>query len=475
MLGWLCFALAWIAASWPASAAGQTGAPVGPAGGTGLLEAVKSRNIAVVRTVLANASSEITTEINATQGDGATALHWAAYWGELEIVDLLLGRGAKADVADDHGITSLWLAAANNAPDIVGRLLTSGGNANAAHSSGETALMAASRTGNHAAVRHLLAAGARVDAQERARGQTALMWASAQGHTAIVKALIAAGAGLHQRSRARRQLVNSTGNADYTGVMEVEQGGYTPLLFAVRGNHLDAVRALLASGANVNDTSADRTSALVIAAHSGHREMARLLLEAGADPNADGSGYTALHIAVRRGDVDVVTALLARGADPNARVIRATPARRISDDVALPREVVGSTPLWLAARYGHVHILEALGNAADPALTGNDGSTPLMMAIGRDPRVSLEAARHLINRGADVRASDELGDTALHRAASAGFDEIVRLLVDKGASVDARNHQGQSPLAMTRRRGGRDGIVDHQTTAALLRELGARD
>lgn len=463
----LCAVVAWVAASLPAGASSQTGTP------TRLLEAVKSRDTTAVRTLLAITAPEI--EINATQGDGATPLHWAAYGGELEIVELLIGRGARVDVADDHGITPLWLAAANNAPDVVERLLNTGAKANVAHSSGETALMAASRTGHHAAVRHLLAAGARVDGRERARGQTALMWASAQGHTAIVQTLVAAGAALHERSTARRQWVNATGNADYTGVMEVEQGGYTPLLFAVRGNHLDTVRALLALGAKVHDVSADGTSAVVLAAHSGHREMTRLLLDAGADPNADGSGYTALHIAVRRGDVDVVKALVARGANPNARVVRATPARRISDDVALPRDVVGSTPLWLAARYGQVEVLEALGDTADPALTANDGSTALMMAIGRDARGSLEAVRHLIDRGADVHASDELGDTALHKAASAGFDEVVRLLVDKGASVDVRNQQGQSPLAMTRRRGGRDGVVDHQTTAALLRQLGARE
>jgi ankyrin repeat protein len=451
------------------------------AGDLRLIDAVKSRNAAEVARLLKQG-----VDVNATYGDGATALHWAAYWDDAPTGDLLIRAGARVDAADDHGITPLWLACANGASrQTVERLLKAGANPNSAHVSGETALMGAARTGNLPAVALLLASRANVRARERARAQDALMWAAAQGHTEIVRALIAAGADIAARSSARRQLVNTTGNADYIGVMDVEQGGFTPLLFAARSGHLAAARVLVSAGANVNDTAADGSSALVIAAHSGHTELALFLLEQDADPNAAGSGYAALHIAVRRGDLDVVKALIARGADPNARLIKATPARRLSDDVSLPRGLVGTTPLWLAASYGELDILRLVGEKVNPSLTANDGSTALMAAIARSPNtsmaaagrsqnVALEAVRYLVERGVDLNAADEEGNTALHRAALNGLDAVVQLLVEKGARLDPKNKLGQTPLMLTRARRGPQGVVDRSTTAELLRQLGAK-
>ena len=437
-----------------------------------LIEAAKARQTATVRALIREGA-----DVNTTYGDGSTALHWAAYWDDLSLVDLLLTAGARVDAADDQGITPLWLACANGGGTvIVERLLGAGANADAAHSSGETALMSAARTGNTAAVGLLLASGADVGAAERNRGQTALMWAAAQGHTGIVHSLLAAGADLHARSKVRPQLVNSTGNADYTGVMEVQAGGFTPLLFAARGGHVDVVRALVAAGAPAGEAAADGTTALVIAAHSGHTPAALTLLEAGADPNAAGSGYTGLHIAIRRGDVALVKALLARGADPNARLVKATPARRLSDDVALARPLVGATPLWLAANFAQpeiIGLLTAAGASVDA--TANDGTTPLMAAFGRNPAAALAAARRLVEDGAQVNAADEDGDTALHRAASSGFDEIIRLLAANGARLEPRNKQGQTPLMLTRARRSGPGGGEQGSTAQLLRELGARN
>jgi ankyrin repeat protein len=457
------------------------GANLAGAGDRRLIEAVKGRNSSEIQRLLKQG-----VDVNATYGDGSTALHWAAYWDDEQTVGLLIRAGAKVDAADDLAVTPLWLACANGgrAPTIA-LLLKAGANPNAAHATGETALMSAARTGNLAAVEQLLAARASVHGTETSRGQDALMWAAAQGHRDIVRALLRAGADVDARSDTRRQLVNTTGNADYIGVMEVEQGGFTPLLFAVRGGHLAVVEELLSAGADVNDRAADGTSALVIASHSGHRDLAIVLLDKGADPNANGSGYSALHIAIRRGDLDVVKALIARGADPNARLLQATAARRLSNDVSLPRSLVGTTPLWLAASYGELEILQVVGDKADPALTANDGSTALMAALGRSPSTSMsaagrsqsatvEAARYLVDRGVDVNAADEEGNTALHRAASNGLDPVVQLLVDRGARIDATNKLGQTPLMLTRPRRGPQGAVERKTTADLLRRLGAR-
>ena len=437
-----------------------------------LIEAAKRRDMSAVRTLIAAG-----TDVNARFGDGSTALHWAAYWDQRDAVELLLAAGARVDAADDHGITPLWLACANGAQaTMVERLLRAGTNANVAHSSGESALMSAARTGNLAAVGLLLAAGADVRAAERTRGQTALMWAAAQGHGEVVQRLIDASADVHARSKARDQVVNSTGNADYTGVMEVQAGGFSALLFAASGGHVDAARRLLVAGSPVDDVAADGTSALVVAAHSGHTAVALHLLEAGADPNAMGSGYAALHIAVRRDDVELVKSLLARGSDPNARLVKPTPARRLSDDVGLPRPLVGTTPLWLAASFGHAEIVGLLTVAgANVAAAANDGTTPLIAAIGRNPASALVAVSHLVQAGADVNAADENGNTALHRAASSGFDAVVRVLAERGAGLEARNRQGQTPLMLTRRRAPQQGVIEQKTTAALLRELGARN
>jgi ankyrin repeat protein len=436
-----------------------------------LIEAAKARRIEAVRALIRDG-----VDVNARFGDDSTALHWAAYWDDRETVDLLLSAGAQVNAADDHGITPLWLACANGATAAtIDRLIKAGASVDVRHSSGETALMSAARTGNAAAVSRLLSAGADVGAAERNRGQTALMWAAAQGHTDIVQRLLDAGADPRARSKVRRQVVNSTGNADYTGVMEVEAGGFTALLFAARGGHVEAARRLLAAGAPVDDAGADGTSALVVAAHSGHTATALALLDAGASPNDAGSGYTALHIAVRRGDLGLVKALIARGAQPDTRLVKATPARRLSDDIALTRSLVGTTPVWLAANYGHPDIVRVLAAAgANLNAAANDGSTPLMAAIGRNEQVAAAVARQLLEAGADVNAADDSGGTALHRAASSGFNEIIKMLAGRGANLEARNRQGQTPLMLARPRRTPQGI-EQNATAALLRSLGAKN
>ena len=225
---------------------------------------------------------------------------------------------------------------------------------------------------------------------------------------------------------------------------------------------------LLAAGADANDALPDGTSALVLAAHSGQGDVAALLLDKGADPNAFGTGYTALHAAVLRSDVTLVKALLAHGADPNVRMTKGTPLRRDTTDFNLPATLIGSTPYLLAARFLEPEIMRALAaGGADPTLTLPNGATPLMIAAGMgssrnesrrgiavidfgkvepESRV-LDGCRAVVGLGADVNAANQAGDTALHTAAAQGYDTVVQLLADHGAQVNAKNKRGLTPLA----------------------------
>ena len=459
-----------------------------------LIEAVKHADIASVRALLAQG-----VDVNAPQGDGATALHWAAHRNDLETTAVLLGAGANANAANELGATPLWLACISGSGALVERLLDAGANPNAALSSGETVLMSAARAGNADAVGLLLAHSADVNATEGSRGQTALMWAVAQQHADVARMLIEHGADVHARSDVWHQLENTAGNTNPSGDFEMAHGGTTPLLFAARQGDVESARVLLAGGANVNDTAAAGTSALVVAVHSGHGALATYLLDEGADPNAADAGYTALHAAVLRSDLETVRTLIAHGAEPNALVLHGTPGRRFSADLSLRSQYIGANAFWLAAKFADVEIMRVLADAgADPLVSPENGPTALKVAIGlptgienrraqtgippRDAnleeRLSLGAARLAVELGGDVNAADQRGDTPLHDAARLGYNTIVQFLADQGADVNAKNTREQTPLSLVKGRQPLTGNYndnDHASTADLLRRLGARD
>ena len=477
-----------------------------------LIQAVKNRDLELVRALLKQR-----VDVNATQGDGTTALHWAAHRDDIGIADALIRAGARASAANDLRATPLHLACTNRSAPMVERLLVGGGNANATLLSGETVLMTCARAGDARAVKALLARGADVNAREREHKQTALMWAVAQRHPDVVQLLIEAGGDIRARSLSYPQTVvgEQTQRAgreelNYT----VLRGGATPLLFTARVGDADSARLLLKAGADPNDSQPDGVSALVLAAHSGHGAVAAALLEHGADPNAFGSGYSALHAAILRSDLNLVKALLARGANPNARITKGTPMRRDTTDWNLPATLIGSTPYLLAARFLEAEIMSALvAGGADPALAMPNGADALMLAAGMgsgrtasrrgietidfgkvepESRVREAVAAAVALRG-DVRAASQTGDTALHVAAALGHDTVVQFLVEHGASVSVKNRRGFTPLAAamfgsTVGRGraaapaGADSLgfeppveLAHPTTVALLKKLGATE
>jgi uncharacterized protein len=450
-----------------------------------MVEAARTQDHATIQTLLREHA-----DVNARQGDGATALHWAAYWDDPVMVDLLIGAGANVNATNDLGVTPLALASSGA---IANRLLAAGANPNLVTTAGVSPLMNAARAGSTDIVTALLEHGADVNAQEKTRGQTALMWAVSERHPDTVRVLLQGGADVRVRTRANPQLFY-TGEPSGAGrnasdwVMEtIDNGGSTALLFAARQGDLESAKLLLAAGANPNDVAANGMSPLVLASFSGHGNVAALLLNKDANPNAANTGYAALDAAVLRGDTELVKALLAYGANPNSRITKGTAITREGEDWVLPTPMVGATPFFLAAKFLETGIMKDLAKAgADLQLGTKDGTTPLMAVAGigwgggvdrrgrdttgaadpviHDEKLALEAANLAVDLGADVNAANDAGDTALHGAAAKGYEDVVRLLVSKGAFLEAKNKRGRTPLAVAKK-----------NTADLLRQLGAKD
>lgn len=401
-------------------------------------------------------------DLNATQADGTTALHWAAYHDRADVVAKLLADGAKAEVANRYGITPLLIACQNGNAEIVTALLAAGADANVKQRGGETALMIASRTGKADAVKVLIEKGAKIDAQDR-KEQTALMWAAADGHAEVVTLLIQHGADLKHRLKS----------------------GFTALLFAAREGKLAAVRALLAAGADPKDAiitkdktggrdAPNGTSGVLLAVENGHFELAMDLIKAGADPNDKRSGFTALHTLTwvrkpSRGDdeagqpppethgrltsLDFIREIVAAGAEVNAKVTN-RPGSRAG------LSMNGVTPFFLACKTADLPMMKQLVElGADPQQPNADGSTPLMAAAGLgcyapDEEAGTEdecvaAIEHLLNLGADVNAVDKNHHTAMHGAAYKSLPKVVKLLADKGAKIavwNQKNDKGWTPL-----------------------------
>jgi ankyrin repeat protein len=352
-----------------------------------VVDAVKDQDRAALRTLLASHA-----DVNAGQGDGATALHWAAHWNDPETASLLIKAGAKVNAADDQGVTPLSLACLNANAPLVESLLNAGANPNLSHVSGETPLMTAALTGSVDVVKLLLSHGAQVNAYESSRGQTALMRAVAAHHSDVAAALIAAGADVKARSANR----------------------FTALLFAAQQGDVASAGILLEAGADVRDTAPDgvggdtnaRTmfkpdtdaGTLLVAIDSHHEEIARFLMEHGADVNQNGAGRTPLHSAVQQAMAGTVKDLLAHGANPNVRLEKRLPllSRFILQDSGIEVDPLGATPFWLASSFANLEIMKLLAaGGADLKLASKMVRRPCWSppeSISSMARINMDAA-----------------------------------------------------------------------------------
>jgi len=290
------------------------------------------------------------------------------------------------------------------------------------------------------------------------------------------------------------------------------KGGFTPLSFAARRGDVESARLLLEKGADPNETAPGGLNVLLLATDSGREAFAIFLLEHGANPNsADRDGLTPLHIALRSGMSalhgvqhdprygelslnylfrptmsGLVKALLEHGANPNAQIAKGS---RKSPSSASDRPKIGlagATPFLLSAGAAEVEIMRALlDKGADPKLTSEDKTTPLMAAAGvglsenrsaAGEARALEAVKLLVELGADPNASNKWGTTAVHGAAYTGANEIIQYLVEKGASLNVIDQYGQTPLSIAE--GDPNYLSDdferrsNPKTAELIRRLG---
>lgn len=465
-----------IAAPWTSAAAAAQAAPASPASDRGLVDAVQQRSFETARALLAAGG-----DVNVPQGDGATALAWAAHWDEVDLSSKLIAAGADVAAANDLGVTPLMLAAANGSLPLVELLLAAGAVPDAVRPTGDTALMFAAQAGSVEVVRRLAAAGANPNART-AGGHTALMWAAAEAHADVTRALIDHGAALvdvrtaatpfvPRRRRPRRGPIllragEAANPAEFPRDGETDPprtaGGFTPLLYAVLAGDGETVRVLLDAGADVNDASPDGVSALMLALTKRHEELALLLLDRGADPNydrrdaartnhagaggtrgpatvaaaaetVDFAGYTALHVAAATGQRRALRALLAAGADPDApmdRPKRFTDAFEVgvfASPGAGRLTQRGTTPFMVAAKTVDVDAMRILAEAgADPFATTDDGTTALILAAGLGKRAAQ-----------DITYYDWDQDKAI---------DAARYALELGLDVNAANEWGATAL-----------------------------
>lgn len=482
-------------------------------------------------------------DVNAPQGDGATALEWAVHRSDKEMVNLLLRAGANAKAANREGATPLWLASINGDAGIIEALLKAGADPNEKLPLGRTPLMAASRTGNVDALKVLIDHGAQVNTRETLRGTTALMWAADEGHADAIRFLAEHGADIAAKSdpaeRGRgpalgkandpRKAVAAQGAALATGKappplgafrddgsafaqqaqaaqgrgrgganaaaagaranvsndgtgdtvdeaaaaffvrrrqVAVKDGGeLTPLVYAVRSDDLDSVRALLAAGADVNQTTGYGWSPLLVATQNRYYKLGAFLLDHGADVNLPNKGgWTPLYLAtdnrniengdypVRKPDMDhldYIKLLLDKGADVNARIKDSTETRTVFTNQWLDEN--GATAFLRASQSGDLVLMKLLmAHGADPKINTVLHVTPLQVAAGIgwvegityewSEDATLEAVKFLLDLGLDPNAQADTGRTALHGAAHKGRTAVIQVLVDHGAKLDARDY-----------------------------------
>ena len=486
-------------------------------------------------------------DVNAAQGDGMTALHWAAYKDDVPMAKMLLAAGANVKAQTRlAAVTPLFRAAKNGSAGMVEALADAGAPVNVPDGEGTTPLMLAAAAGKIDAIKVLIDHGADVNAKESAHGQTALMFAAALDRDQAVTMLMQHGADAKIATkvvdpgcgslfnRVNCDELDENGNplpmprdtaakkgasGDKAPVVQTKanqksangkprrrrgapvMGGMTPLLFAARDGQMNAARALVQAGANVNDPGAgEKMTPIVLAIGNGHYDLAKYFLDHGADPNAASpySGLTALYATIdmqwapyawlpqpvteqeKTSYLELMTALLDRGANPNARLKQRVWFRALAGDHGWVDQA-GATAFWRAAQSDDMAAMKLLvDHGADPNIPTEAGDTPLMVAAGMGwapnfsrnaPDSWIPAVKFCLEHGADVNATDAKGYTALHGTAFTGNNDLINFLVAHGGDVHVVSKDKNTVADMAN--GPIPHSILHPDTVALLEKLGS--
>ena len=482
-------------------------------------------------------------DVNAAGPDGSTAVMYAAANGDLELVRALIKAGANVKLKNQFGTSALTEAAIIGSAPVVEALLKAGADPNFRTTDGETPLMAAARSGKVDAAKALLAAGAEINAKETWGGQSALMWAAAQSQADMVKFLASKDASLNDHGRVNqweRKVIQEPRPKD------LNKGGFTALHYAAREGCAACVENLLAAGADPDAEDPDRMTPLLLALMNLHFDAAAVLVKGGADldkwdlfgrspvymaadvstlPTKGNGAVAVIPSADKLSAADVARMLLERGADPNLQLKRRPPYRDVPQDRGGDTMLAqGATPLLRAARAGDDKFVALLLEyKALVDLPSKEGITPLMAAAGVDYGARVTRGRNrtdegvlatmeiLVKAGANVNARSVLDrslavanrgtgtkddsasariaqvfrrgsqmpsanavphQTALHGAAEHGYDKFIQFLVANGADLTAKDANGRTPLEAARGGGGvRGGADTFPKTVALLESL----
>ncbi|MEX2273178.1 MAG: ankyrin repeat domain-containing protein, partial [Vicinamibacterales bacterium] len=479
-----------------------------------IADAAMNGDVAAVRALLKKG-----VDVNEAQGDGTTALHWAAIKGNAEVAQMLIFAGANLRATTRlGGYTPLYLAAKGGHSAVVASLLAAGADPKAATTNGATPLMIAAAAGDTKTITALVENGSDINAKDTAKGETPLMFAAAFNRVDAVKLLLARGADHKtttkivdlfaltapeeeamlrgaggnstrpQAGPARVDIAGATRGYRYNELIS-SQGGMTALHFAARQGFTDVVKALVEGGADLNQPNAgDKTSPLLITIINGHFDLAMSMLDKGANSNgAAFNGVTPLYAVLNiqwapkslypspkayqqqtTTYLQLMTALLDKGADPNARVGRKVWYQAYNSDYAGFDEA-GATPFFRAAYASDVAAMKRL------ASRGADANIPTFKPAGRP--FTGEGIRQIQDTSGvppipyggpgvfPLHAATGIGygegfAANSHRYAPTGFLPAIKYLVEEmGADVNAVDHEGNTPVHLCAARGDNECIT----------------
>ena len=504
MLGQRLFGTLGVAICLSVAMSGQTPASVANAAMTGDREGVR----AFLKKGL---------DVNEAQGDGTTALHWAAMKGDAEVAQMLIYAGANVRATTRLGAyTPLYLAAKGGHSGVVAALLAAGADAKALTSNGTTPLMIAAASGDTRTITSLVENGADINAKDGAKGETPLMFAAAFNRADAVKLLLArgakattkvvdlfaltapeeeamaqgAGGNAPARPAANRpvDVAGATRGYRYNELIS-SQGGLTALMFATRQGFADTAKTLIDGGADINQLSAgDQTSPLLMAIINGHFDLATDMLNRGASATQVAfNGVTPLYATLNiqwapkslypspkayqqqtTTYLELMKTLLDKGADPNVRLQRKVWYQAFNSDFAGVDES-GATPFWRAAYANDVAAMKLLvAHGADPNIptmkpagrpfTG-EGIRQVQDLSGVPPIPYGGPGVYPLHAASGVGYGEGFAANS-HRYAPTGFLPAIKYLVEElGVDVNATDHEGNTPVHLAASRGDNESIL----------------